>query len=661
MWSVDTAVPNSDLAWLYNSGNGTESMIERTFDFLGGQRGYYVDYGERVYRPLVVSRVTPNLSTLDPVKHELTVGECTVELMMGASHDADPVRDFFLNNRAIGKELTVTFGTPEMDVDDYAPYFSGTIRDVSIADGIVTVNAQSSTAQALDYAIRYPWSNMHPVEVMAKALELAFVPSTLYNAASLDYATIKDDSNWLDCAHFVIQERNMAALTSEHTISDLITNMCRIIGAYFIPGEDGASVLQRYASTAAISDTWTTDDYTDFAQETTDGKVENSVAVQWLVPLTSMGSDQRPVFNLDPYGVAFGLSPGEIGRGVTLVWDSRDADANGYVYYTVSYTAGVVTVSLYKDSARTDCVCDGTKTVASTDTWAILTLEKNVGHYSEGNIGIYIGGDGSWDHTVTGSGLFFKTSRGAFLPESTPDTFRTLKFSDQGAAILSAAPGSNTGDTGSTIDEQFVSATGFLLDDIADDATSIVVCRKFHKSLHGFCGTGDADTVDAYRRASALRPVYLLVDNELVKCTAQANQAKLFDEYWPGYGGDGAEPVPYPVIPYITYTASERGALGSDAVAHLGGVSVHDVTLLVAEAQNRTTRFALGKNEVSLKTSFAKYATQLGDLVCLVNADYLAYGIDGLETGNSTKWEIIEKQPDLYSSPPSIKWRLMRV
>jgi hypothetical protein len=108
------------------------------------------------------------------------------------------------------------------------------------------------------------------------------------------------------------------------------------------------------------------------------------------------------------------------------------------------------------------------------------------------------------------------------------------------------------------------------------------------------------------------------------------------------------------------FTNAGRGQFGTPTRNHTAGAHVYDVTLIVGMLSAVLTRFALGVTVVQLETDLSKYAVQIGDLVALEYAHYIAYGSDGLAAGNSLKWEVCGKETDLSATPPRIKWRLVR-
>jgi len=113
-------------------------------------------------------------------------------------------------------------------------------------------------------------------------------------------------------------------------------------------------------------------------------------------------------------------------------------------------------------------------------------------------------------------------------------------------------------------------------------------------------------------------------------------------------------------VPYKgTYTIKTRGALDTTPAAHSSQASVFDYTVAVAMARARINRWCNGAPPLKVRTRLDKFAVQLGDFVGLVTTRYAAYGDDGLDA--NTKWEVVGKEIDRYSSDPGIKWTLQWV
>jgi hypothetical protein len=660
-WIVGDTLLNGDLEQLYNNGSGTDGLLEDSFGWLSGSRGYYMDGGIRVPAPLVVASVKPNFSRLDPVKHSVSMGECSVDLLLGKVGKC-PVRAFFRDYHSQGKLITITVGTPELDIDDYAPFFSGTITDTQISDGILTVSAQNSTAQALDLDFDYPISNMHPIEAIMRAVVECHVPASLIDLASINYDSIKTDPQYSDCTHLVVRGRNTVVRhhpsPDKFKLSDFISRMCAIFGGYFIPSETGKSVLTRYDATVEVADTWRPEDYTDFKQETTDGQVENSLVMQWQADSIPVRDGGLQYGHMCPYGII--EEDFFINNGVAnFVISQADADPDGFVYYSIAYSAGTMTVSWYKDKLFTDKICAGSVTDASPWYFQYIVYTAESGHASAGIGRVYMPPDGSLNHQHQGTANRVAVTARSVFALSNGFVKNSITISDETAVIETVTPGNSDGSSGGSVDELMVNATGLLYDDITDEDSSFIVSGDlWFLTLHGFAGTAYNGSYDPYRRPDATRPIYLLCEKEIIKCTDQTCDTTIaYETYQSTTGGD---PILYPLIPRIAYAVSERGALGTEAKSHDGGVLIHDVTTLVMEGLNRTTRFSHGKNVVTLKTSFEKYKYQQGQMVRLVNSSYLSYGYDGLDEDNAVKWEIIEKQPDIDGSPPCISWKLMR-
>ncbi len=157
---------------------------------------------------------------------------------------------------------------------------------------------------------------------------------------------------------------------------------------------------------------------------------------------------------------------------------------------------------------------------------------------------------------------------------------------------------------------------------------------------------------------SMLRPLYVKIDNELIKITSmqlrRATDCSTFslddpDRPLIGLESHGLFPMAIDVL------VSARGQLGTTGAAHVGS-AIFDYTVPKWIADRIIERFGDGVDVVELTTSFAEYDKQVTDLVTLTHPEYLSFGRDGITS--SVKWELVMKEPDLDSSPPRIKWLL---
>jgi hypothetical protein len=205
-----------------------------------------------------------------------------------------------------------------------------------------------------------------------------------------------------------------------------------------------------------------------------------------------------------------------------------------------------------------------------------------------------------------------------------------------------------------------------LTEEISDSATTMVMRGGFH-GFTGFHTSYPAASQPAWAKVGASKPSYYLIEDEIIKCTAITPNDSYRGLYHTQDLDDGTYSQEGPHHVLATFSGLTRGALGTTAASHVGidpetrGIgnpipAVYDITILVEMANTLIDRFGDGLSIVTVKTTFAEYDKQLGDLVTLEWDKYLEFGKDGL-TG-SQKWEIIGKEIVLFGDKPHIKWTL---
>lgn len=159
---------------------------------------------------------------------------------------------------------------------------------------------------------------------------------------------------------------------------------------------------------------------------------------------------------------------------------------------------------------------------------------------------------------------------------------------------------------------------------------------------------------------SSSRLMTLRIDEELVECD-QATLSTTYLRYGQLYNPEDGDYDSNVVIAHtLTVRIKNRGALGTSAAAHRNSApntKVYDVTIARAMGESRVERFGDGGVYViECETDMSHANVELCDFVSLTTDRFKGYGDDGLTT--TTKWEVIGKQLDYFSSPPKIKWVL---
>jgi len=166
----------------------------------------------------------------------------------------------------------------------------------------------------------------------------------------------------------------------------------------------------------------------------------------------------------------------------------------------------------------------------------------------------------------------------------------------------------------------------------------------------------------AATQVSASRPLYLLIDQEIVACdqlNLSTSTRTYVHSYDPtsGWGGTSKQdrPAGYGAA---TIRVLSRGAFGTSSVNHPGYKQAYDVTPLISAALMRARRWRYGVTILEVKTKLHKYAYQYGDIVGLeMDAGYYTgYKISSLTS--AIKWEVVGKHPDISGPEPHIRWTL---
>lgn len=231
-----------------------------------------------------------------------------------------------------------------------------------------------------------------------------------------------------------------------------------------------------------------------------------------------------------------------------------------------------------------------------------------------------------------------------------------------------AYPGASDRIIEEAISAEWCNSAAMLHTTITDSYTGDVVIGY---GIMGFCGTNQFNagvTQSAWCKGSSSpsRPIYLRIDNEIVKAL-----------FWKSGVGSGSvktyDPTTDTTTNYTVYFSATieitaRAQLGTTAAAHTGWADladtnifkagrVYDVTIPEYMARKRLERFSNGVGILEVETHLSAYKVQIGDFVTVTDPDFLAYGIDGLD--NTVKWEVIGKEPDFESMV--IKWTLAQV
>jgi len=198
-----------------------------------------------------------------------------------------------------------------------------------------------------------------------------------------------------------------------------------------------------------------------------------------------------------------------------------------------------------------------------------------------------------------------------------------------------------------------------------------------HTRLSGMCGTrvtagsfrnqaaatawGDVSPfiVPAAAQLSDSRKLYIKADGEILTTTAIGFT---INNYWdiPDIDRRGAALTTHSFFPTRALIIGAVRGVGGTGQAHTQGAAAspyYDITIAHYVAAAIIDRAANGIPELEVETTFAQYGVQVGDLVDPVDDYPLWWGVDGVNSVNQIKWEVIAKEADPLGSG-RIRWRL---
>ena len=204
-------------------------------------------------------------------------------------------------------------------------------------------------------------------------------------------------------------------------------------------------------------------------------------------------------------------------------------------------------------------------------------------------------------------------------------------------------------------------------------------------SCFGLCGTRTSGDylVDPATTWSALqavtgtdvqisvdRPLYVMVDQEVMKCTSMTlvdGSVEIFLSEYTGHEDPDdllGVVLQKPNRANLVINSGNRGMFDTSAAEHamegeetdLPIGHVLDMTMPIHWAEVQLQRFSNGCPIIEVETSLAQWAMQLGDFVTLDNDQFLAHGFDGLTS--AIKWEVVGKELNIDDNTAVIRWRL---
>lgn len=171
-------------------------------------------------------------------------------------------------------------------------------------------------------------------------------------------------------------------------------------------------------------------------------------------------------------------------------------------------------------------------------------------------------------------------------------------------------------------------------------------------------GTGVWPVIASHEQVSGSRPMWLMIEDEIVKVTALAFVADTGVRHM-GIDEDGRVYDTGVAEPYYCLATIVRGQLGTSPAAHAGSTRVIDITTAKIMTERLLERKAYGLPPIAFRTNIQHIDLELGDVVTLDWPEFVWFGLDGLDA--NYRWEIIGKEVDPHGAPPSVKFTVSYV
>lgn len=617
--------------------------------FVDGEDGFEDAAG--VYMSPSVLSVEPQSMELDPVTREVTFGEFSVRMS-----DDGAARALLVNQRAVGRLVTVRLGVEAASTTNYVTICRGTIDRFTVHDnGEVTFHCIDGFAVLAGRAVTYGCIATHPLEVQRELLD-TYAAADLWSSSGFDFETDTTRSHWsisryeerlepssglsdralaerADRAYRRMQFSYRKApftdglLDTPQEAWGLLQELSAILGGTLRLNAAGQLERVAYDPDAAVVRHWTEADYGDRG-DIDSGTVVNRAEVTIALaqgtngsPFIAGGYDNATdrIYADDdaasqtalgtPGSGVDGVFTGEIKspwlRALALVTGPTASSGADPVLTDVATTLYVQRASRlgfsgarYRYGFRGATGGGGIAVTAASITANVATLEC-AGHWLE--TGAYI------------------TTSGLTTNVSTP-TAVTVVDADTITVPLVGADGVMADGSG------FIHPEQDPLDTLADGRVAWLMIVQ----------TDDPD------------------DYEIVRATAGQAEAGSIAE------SDSREVslgrYSHPQIYQYTIERAQMGTVAQEFAGGLQTTVVYDITIAVDWATRVLARHAYGAPTMTLRTGLRELAVQLGDFITLDDPTYVGYLADGADADGPV-FEVVSKNVD----EGSIEWGLAYV
>jgi hypothetical protein len=570
---------------------------------------------------------SPLAEEVDPFTRETQIGSMTIEV-------ADAwIRPIAVNNRIWGQRVTLKLGFYGMAESDYLDIFRGAIDDEPRprpgGNSVVLDCADAFTVLAREKVVGY-WANKHPLEIAEDIIEKSGVPAALIDYDSLDPSGVGhptfdgvglDDLDKGGTAAYSGAGDAVFEVEIDASVPSPDTFRWRKDGGGWTAGvncstsettlSDGVKILFAAVDGHTIGDKWTIN-CTDALDAISHFNMSRGVGGDSV--------DDQAI--RDPVSAHELLD--ELAQLLNGMWTRNEAGQIKFILFDNSKAA--------EDHWDDDVISDFEQLPADNLVNKITVM---------------------WQQ--------YKSN----------DFIYRYVQSDTDSQSDYAFPGTSERIVHEKLDTQWLDHTKMQLNvDLAAGATTVVTSSNHVHGLTG-CRWPDFPTSSQpdWAKCSAARPGWFRIgsvggisdNDEIVKVTAMSINTTDDGRFIPiNDPVTNTEVLEGPLPNRMTISTMVRGQLGTLDVAHnvgTGSTPMNDMTIPYHMATSRIDRFGVGAPKVEVTAPLSKAYLQYGDLVTLENEQYLAYGIDGITSGDG-KWEITLKEVNLFDGEPHCRFIL---
>lgn len=190
------------------------------------------------------------------------------------------IRPIVVAKRLRGKKIEIKIGAQGVSEVDWAPYFSGVINDYRPNGNTVELECLDVFSVLKLRTISGYWILQHPLDVIASILSRANVPAALIDSSSLDPDTAAN----APIGHLVVSrwaKSDGSLQVFNGNAFAVCVELATLCNGMVFPSEEGKFTFRAYDATAAVKDTWDSDDISELVQERNSEDVINRVVTNY--------------------------------------------------------------------------------------------------------------------------------------------------------------------------------------------------------------------------------------------------------------------------------------------------------------------------------------------------------------------------------------------